>query len=123
MAGKRQSNSARTVTTSEYALSSHSLNRLHLAGLDGLHQLGMVAFGLVAIGFGPGGEGLVECWRLSTVAGDGCGVANAGVSTRQQSGTGPRVEVEWLTDEHLHGKRCFHVLHLAHEKRKPIDGG
>jgi hypothetical protein len=65
----------------------------------------MVLFGLVAVGFGPSGEGLVEHRRLSAVTGDGGGGASAGMGPGQQSSAAVGVKVERLS-----GERAPHQL-------------
>lgn len=75
-------------------LLSHSLNCLHPAGRDGLHQTGVVLFGLVTIGFGPLNERLVKHRRLSAITGESGGVASARMSPGQQSSARLGIEVE-----------------------------
>ncbi len=67
----------------EFGIQLHVQNRLYLAGVDSLHQSVVVLFRLIAIGFGPDDEGLVEHRGLSAVAGDRSGVPGAGMGPRQ----------------------------------------
>ncbi len=62
--------------------------------VDGGDELGVVGFGLIPVGLGPGGEGNIKGIGAAAVAGDARRIAGTGVGTGEDGTTGPSVEVE-----------------------------